>query len=91
MAWRVLDGGCRGDVDQPAVALTGPEVEEVGRLAPAVASWCLPGWGKERGDGLAELLDPVEDRGAGAPQGARLAGPGRSGPNSRWLSQSLPW
>ena len=71
MAWRVLDGGCRGDVDQPAVALTGPGVEEVGASwRPAVASWCLPRWGKERGDGLAELLDPVEDRGAGAPQGS---------------------
>jgi hypothetical protein len=35
--------------------------------------------GEERGDGLAELLDPVEHRDAGAAQGGRVAGPGGLG------------
>src|SRR5215207_5193788 len=42
-------------------------------------SWCLPGWGEQRGDALAKLLDLVEDRGAGAAQGGRVAGPGGLG------------
>jgi hypothetical protein len=53
-------------------------------LAPAAPvsrtlSWCLPGWGEERVKGLAQLLDLVEDRGAGAAQGGRVAGPGGLG------------
>jgi hypothetical protein len=39
----------------------------------------LPGSGKERGKCLAQLVNLVEDRDAGAPQGARVAGPGGLG------------
>src|SRR5512132_2866397 len=57
-----------------------PGVDPPGwRLALAATSSCSARRGEERVEGLAELLDSVEDRSTGAAQGGRVAGPGGLG------------